>query len=46
MDDLRKELDEQFSAHNKQGKPDATSLPATFLQVTVTVSSRSAEASR
>jgi SAM-dependent methyltransferase len=36
-DDLRKELDELFVAHNKTGKPDATSLPATFLRVTVTV---------
>lgn len=36
-DDLRKELDELFSAHNKAGKPNVTSLAATFLRVTVTV---------
>lgn len=35
--DLRKELDDLFIAHNKTGKPNATSLPATFLRVTVTV---------
>ena len=36
-DDLRKELNELFIAHNKSGKPNVTSLPATFLRVTVTV---------
>lgn len=32
---LQKELDELFEGHNKSSKPDATSIPATFLKVTV-----------
>jgi len=34
--DLRKELEELFANHNKSPEPDATSIPATFLRVTVT----------
>jgi ubiquinone/menaquinone biosynthesis C-methylase UbiE len=35
--DLQKELEALFSAQNQSGNPDATSIPATFLRVTVTV---------
>jgi hypothetical protein len=35
--DLQKELDALFNSHNKSGKPGATSIPATFLRVTVQV---------
>ena len=34
--ELQKELDALFTSHNKSGKPGATSIPATFLRVTVT----------
>lgn len=33
--DLQRELEALFSAQNQSGKPDATSIPATFLRVTV-----------
>ena len=33
---LQKELDELFVAHNQSSSPDTTSIPATFLRVTVT----------
>lgn len=36
-DELRRELDALFIAHNTSGQPSVTSLPATFLRVTVTV---------
>ena len=36
-DDLRKELEALFSSQNKSANPDATSIPATFLRVTVAV---------
>jgi len=35
--DLRKELDTLFESHNTSPRKDATSIPATFLRVTVTV---------
>jgi ubiquinone/menaquinone biosynthesis C-methylase UbiE len=35
--DLQKELAALFESQNKSGKKDATSIPATFLRVTVTV---------
>jgi SAM-dependent methyltransferase len=35
--DLQKELEALFTSHNKSGKPDKTSIPATFLRVTVAV---------
>ena len=35
-DALAKELIELFERQNKSGKPDVTSIPATFLRVTVT----------
>jgi SAM-dependent methyltransferase len=35
--DLQKELEDLFNSQNKSGTPDATSIPATFLRVTVTV---------
>jgi hypothetical protein len=35
--DLQKELEALFSAQNQSGSPNATSIPATFLTVTVTV---------
>ena len=34
-DDLQQELDELFSSQNQSPRPDATSIPATFLRVTV-----------
>jgi hypothetical protein len=37
-DALKKELDELFESQNKSSRKDATSIPATFLRVTVTVS--------
>jgi hypothetical protein len=33
---LAKELNDLFEGHNKSGKKDVTSIPATFLRVTVT----------
>ncbi len=36
-DDLRRELDELFNSQNKSPSPDMTSIPATFLRVTVAV---------
>jgi hypothetical protein len=35
--ELKKELDELFNWQNKSGRPDRTSIPATFLRVTVAV---------
>jgi ubiquinone/menaquinone biosynthesis C-methylase UbiE len=35
--DLKRELDALFTSQNKTGRPDATSIPATFLRVTVSV---------
>jgi len=35
--DLQKELDELFNSQNKSPSPGSTSIPATYLQVTVTV---------
>ena len=35
--DLQKELNELFVSHNKSGNKDVTSIPATFLRVTVAV---------
>jgi len=35
--DLRKELDALFESQNTSGTADATSIPATFLRVTVAV---------
>ena len=32
---LRAELEALFEAQNKSGRPDVTSIPATFLRVTV-----------
>ena len=37
-DALKKELDELFESQNKSSRKDTTSIPATFLRVTVTVS--------
>ena len=34
-DELQKELDELFNAQNQSTSPDSTSIPATFLRVTV-----------
>ena len=36
-DDLQKELETLFTSQNKSGAPDKTSIPATFLRVTVAV---------
>jgi hypothetical protein len=36
--DLLKELTALFTSHNKSSRTDATSIPATFLRVTVNVS--------
>jgi hypothetical protein len=36
-DALQKELEGLFNSQNKSGRTDATSIPATFLRVTVTV---------
>jgi hypothetical protein len=36
-DDLRKELDALFETQNASARKDATSIPATFLRVTVVV---------
>ena len=36
-DELQKELDELFNAQNQSGDPNTTSIPATFLRVTVSV---------
>ncbi len=36
-DDLRKELNALFESHNTNSRKDETSIPATFLRVTVTV---------
>jgi len=35
--DLQKELENLFNSQNKSGAPDKTSIPATFLRVTVVV---------
>jgi hypothetical protein len=35
--DLRRELEDLFRKQNKSGRADATSIPATFLRVTVAV---------
>ena len=35
--DLQKELEDLFNSQNKSSRKDATSIPATFLRVTVTV---------
>jgi SAM-dependent methyltransferase len=35
--DLERELNELYTAQNQSARPDATSIPATFLRVTVTV---------
>jgi hypothetical protein len=37
VDELQRELEELFTAQNTTGTDDATVIPATFLQVTVTV---------
>ena len=37
-DALKKELDDLFASQNKSPRKDATSIPATFMRVTVTVS--------
>jgi SAM-dependent methyltransferase len=37
MGDLQRELEALFNGHNKSPKPGATSIPATFLRVTVEV---------
>ena len=34
-DSLQRELDDLFTSQNQSGRPDATSIPATFLRVTV-----------
>jgi len=34
--ELAKELDDLFTSQNRSSNPDATSIPATFLRVTVT----------
>ena len=36
-EELRRELEALFTSQNKTGRPDATSIPATFLRVTVSV---------
>ena len=36
-DDLARELNALFASHNQSGRADATSIPATFLRVTVSV---------
>jgi SAM-dependent methyltransferase len=36
-DELARELEALFTAQNKSGRPDTTSIPATFLRVTVSV---------
>ena len=36
-DELRQELDALFESQNTSSRQDATSIPATFLRVTVTV---------
>ncbi|HLK38964.1 MAG TPA: hypothetical protein VKU41_19520 [Polyangiaceae bacterium] len=36
QEELAKELDDLFERHNTTGKRDVTSIPATFLRVTVT----------
>lgn len=36
-DDLQRELDELFNSQNQSPRPNATSIPATFLRVTVGV---------
>ena len=36
--ELQKELEALFESQNKSGSKDLTSIPATFLRVTVTVS--------
>ena len=36
-DDLQRELEALFSSQNTSGRPDATSIPATFLRVSVAV---------
>jgi hypothetical protein len=35
--DLQKELEDLFNSQNKSPRKDATSIPATFLRVTVAV---------
>jgi hypothetical protein len=35
--ELQKELEALFTAQNQSGNPNATSIPATFLRVSVTV---------
>jgi hypothetical protein len=35
--ELQKELEDLFNRENKSGRADATSIPATFLRVTVSV---------
>jgi hypothetical protein len=35
--DLQKELEALFAGHNKSSRKDVTSIPASFLRVTVTV---------
>lgn len=35
--DLQKELEDLFNQQNKSPRPDGTSIPATFLRVTVSV---------
>jgi hypothetical protein len=35
--DLHKQLNELFASHNKSATKDLTSIPATFLRVTVSV---------
>jgi hypothetical protein len=35
--DLQRELEALFTSHNKDPRKDATSIPATFLRVTVAV---------
>jgi hypothetical protein len=35
--DLRKELDDLFNSQNRSQSKDATSIPATFLRVTISL---------
>ena len=37
VDELRRELEDLFTAQNTTGTDDTTVIPATFLRVTVTV---------
>ena len=45
-DDLKRELDNLFNSHNQSRDADATSIPATYLRVTVCALSETAASSR